>query len=51
MTQYIFLSREQDAGPIHDVKVGSEYFEIVAEFRHLRTTLTNQNYIHEETKT
>jgi len=21
MTQYIFMSREQDAGPIHDVKV------------------------------
>jgi len=45
------LSREQEAGPNHDVKVGSQYFENVAEFRHLRTTLTNQNYVHEGTET
>jgi hypothetical protein len=37
------MSREQNAGQNLNVKIGYQYFETVAEFKHLRTTLANQN--------
>jgi hypothetical protein len=40
------------AGQNHDIKIANRYsyFENVAQFRYLGTTVTNQNLIHEEIK-
>jgi hypothetical protein len=46
-TKYMFLSRHQNAGPNHYIKIGNRCFENVEQFRYLGTTLTNQNLIHE----
>jgi hypothetical protein len=42
-TKYMLLSRHQNAGQNHDVKIGNRCFENVAQFRYLGTTITNQN--------
>jgi hypothetical protein len=42
------MSRDQNAGQSHSIKIGNKSFERVEEFRYLGTTITNQNYIHEE---
>jgi hypothetical protein len=34
----------------HDIKMANRFFENVAQFRYLGTTVTNQNLIHEEIK-
>jgi hypothetical protein len=34
----------------HDIKIGNGYFENVAQFRYLGTTITNENLIQEEIK-
>ena len=44
------MSREQNAGRIHSVRIGNITFERVEEFKYLGTTLTNQNSIAEEIK-
>jgi hypothetical protein len=44
------MSRHQNAGQNHDIKIGNRCFENVAQFRYLRTTITNQNLIQEEIK-
>jgi hypothetical protein len=49
-TNYILLSRHQNAGQNHDIKVVNLCFENVAQFRHLGTTIRNQNVIQEEIK-
>jgi hypothetical protein len=49
-TEYILLSRHQNAGQNHDIKIGNRCFENVAQFRYLGTTITNQNLIQEEVK-
>jgi ribosomal protein S2 len=49
-TKYILLSRHQNAGQNHDVKIADTCFENVAQFRYLGTTITNQNLIQEEIK-
>jgi hypothetical protein len=41
---------QQNAGHNHDIKIGNRYFENVAQFRYLRTTITNKNLIQEEIK-
>jgi hypothetical protein len=46
----MLLSRHQNAGQNHDVKVGNRCFENVAQFRYLGTTITDQNLIQEEIK-
>jgi hypothetical protein len=46
----MFLSRHQNAGQNHDIKLGNRCFENVAQFRYLGTTITNQNLIQEEIK-
>jgi hypothetical protein len=46
----MLLSRHQNAGQNHDIKLGNRYFEIVAQFRYLGMTITNQNQIHEGIK-
>jgi len=47
-TQYMVMSRDQNAGQIHSVRTDNSTFERVEEFKHLGTTLTNQNSIAEE---
>jgi hypothetical protein len=44
------MSRDQNAGQSHKIKIGNKSFERVKQFRYLETTLTDQNSIHEEIK-
>jgi len=44
------MSRDQNAGRTHSMKIGNSSFERVDEFKYLGTTLTNQNSIQEEIK-
>jgi len=44
------ISRDQNAGRIHSVRIDNSTFERVEEFKYLGTTLTNQNSIAEEIK-
>jgi hypothetical protein len=46
----MLLSRHQNAGQNHDIKTANRSFENVAQFRYLRTTVTNENLIQEEIK-
>jgi hypothetical protein len=46
-TRYMSMSRHQNAGQNHDIKIANGCFENVAKFR---TTITNQNLIQEENK-
>jgi Na+-transporting NADH:ubiquinone oxidoreductase subunit NqrA len=48
---YMVMSRNQNAGQHHNIKIDSKSFERVEEFKYLGTTLTNRNSIHEENKT
>jgi len=41
---------DQNAGRNHSIKTDNSSSEMVEEFKYLGTTLTNQNYIQEETK-
>jgi hypothetical protein len=47
-TKYMLLSRHQNTGQNHDIKLANRSFENVAQFRYLRTIITNQNPIQEE---
>jgi hypothetical protein len=49
-TEYMLLSRDQNAGRNHYVKISNRSFENVSLFRYLETTVTNQNLIQEEIK-
>jgi peptide methionine sulfoxide reductase MsrB len=49
-TEYMLLSRHQNAGQNHDIKTGNKCFQNVTQFRYLGTTITNQNVIQEEIK-
>jgi hypothetical protein len=49
-TKYMLLSRHQNAGQNHDITIANRSFENVAQFKYLRTTITNQNLIQEEIK-
>ena len=49
-TKYIVMSRDQNAGRSHSMKIDSSSFERVEEFKCLGTTLTNQNSVREEIK-
>jgi len=49
-TKYMIMSRDQNAGRSHSLKIDSSFFERVEEFKYLGTTLTNQNSIQEEIK-
>jgi len=44
------MSRDQNAGRIHSVRIDNSTFERVEEFKYLGTTLTNKNSIAEEIK-
>jgi hypothetical protein len=47
-TKYMLLSRHQNAGKYHDIKIASRCFENVAKLRYLGMAVTNQNLIQEE---
>jgi len=47
-TEYMVISRDQNAGRSHIIKTDNSSFERVEEFKYFGTTLTNQNYILEE---
>jgi hypothetical protein len=47
---YIVMSRNQNAGQNHNIKVDNKSFERVEQFKYLGTTLMNQNSIQEEIK-
>jgi len=49
-TKYMVMSRDQNAGRNHDIKIDNSSFERVEQFRYLGTTLRNQNSIREENK-
>ena len=44
------MSRDQNAGRSHSIKTDNSSFERVEQFECLKTTLMNQNSIHEEFK-
>ena len=49
-TKYMTVSRDQNAGRSHSMKMDNSPVEMVEEFKYLGTTLTNQNSIQEEIK-
>jgi hypothetical protein len=49
-TKCMLVSRCQKAGQRQSIKIGNRFFESVAKFKYLGTTLTDQNLIHEEIK-
>ena len=46
-TKYMFMSRDQNAGRIHSVRIDNSTFDGVEDFKYLGT-LANQNSIAEE---
>ena len=49
-TKYMVMSRDQNAGRIHSVRIDNSTFERVEEFKYLGTTLTDQKSIAVEMK-
>jgi hypothetical protein len=49
-TKHMLLSRHQNAGQNHDIKIANRCFEYVVQFRLLGTTIINQNLIQEKIK-
>jgi len=47
-SRYMVMSRDQNEGRSHSMKIDNSSFERVEQFKHLGTTLTNQNCIQEE---
>jgi hypothetical protein len=46
-TKYMLLSRHQNTGQNHNIKIANRSFENVAHFKYLGTTVSNQNLIQE----
>jgi hypothetical protein len=44
------MSRLQNAGQNHNIKIANRSFENVAQFKYLGRKITNKNFIHEEIK-
>jgi hypothetical protein len=49
-TKYMLMSHNQKIGQKHHIKIANRSFEDVVKFKYLRTTLTDQNCMHEEIK-
>ena len=49
-TKYMIMSRDQNAGRSHNIKIDNSSFECVGELKYLAKILTNQNSIQEEIK-
>ena len=48
--KYMVMSRDQNAGPSHNIKIDNISFEKGEQFRYLGTTLKNHNFIQEKIK-
>jgi len=48
-TEYMFMTRDHDAGRSHNVKINNNSFARVEESKYMGTTLTNQRSVQEET--
>jgi hypothetical protein len=46
-TKYMLMSHSQKTIQKHSIKIVNRSFEDVAKFKHLGTTLTDQNCLHE----
>jgi hypothetical protein len=46
----MLLSRQQNEGQNHDIKIANRCFENVVHFKYMGTTVTNQKVIQEEIK-
>jgi len=46
----MFMSHEQNVGQNHNIKITKRHFENVAGLKYLRTTLRNENPMHEDVK-
>jgi hypothetical protein len=46
----MFLSRHQNTGQNHDIKIANRCFEILARFRYLGTTVGNKILIQKDSK-
>ena len=49
-TKYMIMSRDQNEGRSHCMKIDNNSIERVEDFKYLGTTLTNKNSIQEEIK-
>jgi hypothetical protein len=49
-TKHMLISRCQNTGQMHSIKIANRSFEGVAKFKYVGTTLTDQNCMHEEIK-
>jgi sorting nexin-29 len=49
-TKYMLIPRSQKIGQKHSIKIANRSFEVVAKFKYLGTTLTDQNCMHEGIK-
>jgi hypothetical protein len=49
-TKYMVVSRNQNAGQNHNIKIDNKSFKRVEQFKYLGTTVTNRNSIQEEIK-
>jgi hypothetical protein len=46
-TKYTLLSHHWNAGQNHDIETANRSFKNVSQFKYLRATITNQNFIQE----
>jgi hypothetical protein len=49
-TKYVIISRHQNLGQNHNVRITNDSFESVEKFKYLGNTLTNETDIHGETR-
>jgi len=45
-TIQMFMSREQNSGQYHNIKMGNKHLECIAKFNRPGTNLTNQNFFY-----
>jgi hypothetical protein len=50
LTKYMIMSRHPNSGQNQNIRIANESFENVAEFKYLGATLTNQDDVHDESK-
>jgi hypothetical protein len=46
----MLMSRHQNTGKNHNLKIASGFSEDVTNFKHLETTVAMKNFVHEEIK-